>query len=126
MMQDEQQYEQLMLQYNQLKNGALDVAALIEHEDFDSAITLIRSREQLFINCKCIRRYLELTPVQQKEVDTIVNEIKSLELENIKRLQENMDAVQLELSKTQKTQKLQMAYDNTTIDNSGNMVNVEE
>ena len=125
-MQDEQQYEQLMMQYQQLKNGAIDVAAMIEREDFDSAITLIKSREQLFISCKCIRKYLELTPVQQKEVDIIVNEIKKLELNNIKTLEKNMDAVQLELSKTQKTQKLQKAYDNTSIDSYGSMVNLED
>ena len=47
-------------------------------------------------------------------------------IENIKKLEESMDAVQLELSKTQKTQKLQMAYDNTATDNTGNMLNIEE
>ena len=125
-MQDEQQYEQLMLQYQQLKNGAIDIAAMIEHEDYDSAITLIKSREQVFISCKCMRKYLELTSVQQKEVDTIVNEIKTLELNNIKRLEESMEAVQLELSKTQKTQKLQKAYDNSSADSTGSMFNAEE
>ena len=126
-MQDEQQYEQLMMQYHQLKNGALDIAALIEREDFDSAITLIKSREQLFKSCKCIRKYLELTSTQQKEADAIVDEIKSLELANIRNLEKRMDAVQLELTKTQKTQKLQMAYgNNSSYDNTGGTINVEE
>ena len=51
-MQDEQQFEQLMLQYNQLKNGSVDIARMIAIEDFDSAITMIKNREQLFLSCK--------------------------------------------------------------------------
>ena len=125
-MQDEQQYEQLLMQYRQLKNGAEDIAKMIENEDFDSAITLTKSREQLFLSCKCMRRYLELTPVQQKEIDNIVDEIKKIERSNIKKIEKEMESVQLELSKTQKTQKLHNAYDNTSMDSSGSMVNIEE
>ena len=68
-MQDEQQFEQLMLQYKQLKNGAEDIRAMIDSEDYDGALTMIKSRESLFMSCKCMRKYLELTPVQQKELD---------------------------------------------------------
>ena len=125
-MQDEQQYEQLLMQYTHLKNGAQDIAAMIEKEDYDGAITLIKSRESLFLSCKCIRKYLELTPVQQKEIDKIFDEIKTLELNNIKLLEKNMSDVQLELAKTQKTQKLQKAYDNSAGGNSGNILNLEE
>ena len=57
-MQDEQQFEQLMLQYQQLKNGSLDISRMIDNEDFDSAITMIKSREQLFLSCKCMRKFL--------------------------------------------------------------------
>ena len=31
-MQDEKQFEQLMLQYNQLKNGALDIRRMIQND----------------------------------------------------------------------------------------------
>ena len=58
-MQDEQQFEQLIMQYNQLKNGALDIRRMIEKEEFDSAMTMIKSRESLFLNCKCMRNYLD-------------------------------------------------------------------
>ena len=74
-MQNEQQFEQLMLQYNQLKNGAEDISRMIQNEDFDNALTMINSREEIFLSCKCIRKYLELTPVQQKELDTILSEL---------------------------------------------------
>ena len=59
-MQDDKQFEQLMLQYNQLKNSAIDIARMIKNEDFDSALTMINSREGVFLSCKCIRKYLEL------------------------------------------------------------------
>ena len=124
-MQDEQQFEQLMLQYNQLKNGSEDIARMIAREDFDSAITMIKNREQLFLSCKCMRNYLELTPVQQKQADEILEEIKNLEMQNIKTLQKNMDEVQTELKKTQQSQKFQQAYENTD-ELSGSIVNIQE
>ena len=124
-MQDEQQFEQLMLQYNQLKNGSEDIARMIAREDFDSAITMIKNREQLFLNCKCMRNYLELTPVQQKQADEILEEIRNLEMQNIKTLQKNMDEVQTELKKTQQSQKFQQAYENTD-ELSGSIVNIQE
>ena len=51
-MQDEQQFEQLMMLYQQLKNGAEDISRMIDKEDYDSALTMLNSREQIFINCK--------------------------------------------------------------------------
>ena len=124
-MQDEQQFEQLMLQYRQLKNGSEDISRMIDNEDFDSAITMIKNREQLFLSCKCMRKYLELTPVQQKELETLLDEIREQELKNIKKLEQGMDAVQLELKKSQQSQKIQQAYD-FNADQSGNILNIQE
>ena len=124
-MQNEQQFEQLMLQYNQLKNGSEDIARMIAKEDFDSAITMIKNREQLFLSCKCMRNYLELTPVQQKKADEILEEIRNLEMQNIKTLQKSMDEVQTELKKTQQSQKFQQAYDNAD-EATGSIINIQE
>ena len=124
-MQDEKQFEQLMMQYTQLKNGSEDIARMIDNEDFDNAITMIKNREQLFLSCKCMRKYLELTPVQQKELETLLDEIREQELKNIKKLEQGMDAVQLELKKSQQSQKIQQAYD-FNADQSGSILNVQE
>lgn len=124
-MQDEKQFEQLMLQYTQIKNGSLDIARMIENEDFDSAITMIKSREDIFLNCKCMRRYLDLTPVQQKELDILLDEIRELELKNIKMLEKGMEEVQLELKKSQKSQKIQQAY-NMNSQQSGSILNIQD
>ena len=124
-MQDEKQFEQLMLQYTQLKNGSEDIARMIDNEDFDNAITMIKNREQLFLSCKCMRKYLELTPVQQKELETLLDEIREQELKNMKKLEQGMDAVQLELKKSQQSQKIQQAYD-FNADQSGSILNIQE
>ena len=124
-MQDEKQFEQLMMQYTQLKNGSEDIARRIDNEDFDNAITMIKNREQLFLSCKCMRKYLELTPVQQKELETLLDEIREQELKNMKKLEQGMDAVQLELKKSQQSQKIQQAYD-FNADQSGRILNVQE
>ena len=124
-MQDEKQFEQLMMQYTQLKNGSEDIARMIDNEDFDNAITMIKNREQLFLSCKCMRKYLELTPVQQKELETLLDKIREQEVKNMKKLEQGMDAVQLELKKSQQSQKIQQAYD-FNADQSGNILNIQE
>ena len=89
-MQDSQQFEQLILQYTHLRNGALDIKRMIEIEDFDSAMTMIKSREALFMNCKSMRRYLELTSEQEEELNLLLDEIKELEMDNIRAISKSM------------------------------------
>lgn len=124
-MQDEKQFEQLMLQYTQLKNGSEDISRMIDIEDFDSAITMLKNREQTFLSCKCIRKYLELTPVQEKELNTILDEIRSCELENIKKLEKGMENIKTELRRTQKSQKIQKTYEIAS-DITGSILNIKE
>lgn len=124
-MQDEKQYEQLMLQYNQLKNGAEDIKRMILNNDFDSALTMIKSREEIFLNCKCMRKYLELTPVQQKALDKLVDDLRELELENIRILSQGMVEVQQELKKSQMNEKFQQAYDFDETQ-KGTIINIQE
>lgn len=124
-MQDDKQYEQLILQYTQLKNGAIDIRKMIENEDFDSALTMVKLREEVFLSCKCMRKYLELTPEQEKNLNELLDELRELELENIRMLSRSMDEVKSELRKTQKTEKIQHAYDFNE-NQSGNFINVEE
>ncbi len=124
-MQDEQQFEQLMLQYTQLKNGSEDISRMIDNEDFDNAITMIKSREQVFLSCKCMLKYLELTPVEQKKLDSILDEIRTLEMQNIKKLEKGMENIKKELKKTQKSQKIQQAYDFPD-NQKGSIINIQE
>lgn len=124
-MQDEKQFEQLMLQYNQLKNSANDISRMIQNEDFDNALTMINSREEIFLSCKCIRKYLELTPVQKKELDILLDELKELEMKNIRDLSASMTEVQKELKTAQQNDKFQQAY-NFDENNKGNIINIQE
>ena len=143
-MQDEKQFEQLIMQYTQLKNGSEDISRMIDNEDFDNAITMIKNREHLFLSCKCIRKYLDLTPVQQKELDTLLDEIRDLELKNIKSRDNAVIffhrlffmtapkyifsafySFQMELKKSQQSQKFQKAYD-FDANYSGNIINIQE
>lgn len=124
-MQDEQQFEQLMLQYNQLKNGAEDISRMIENEDFDSALTMIKSREEIFLNCKCMRRYLELTPLQERALNKLLDELRELELGNIRTLSQSMVEVQQELKRTQQNEKIQHAYESGE-DQKGSIINISE
>ena len=121
-MQNEQQFEQLIFQYEQLKSGSEEIRRLIENEDFDSAITMIKSREAIFLNCKCMRKFLELTEEQSERLETVLNELRSLELSNMKLLENNMANVKAELRKTHKSEKIQQAYDFSE-NQKGNFIN---
>ncbi|MBR2431142.1 hypothetical protein IKB17_06755 [bacterium] len=124
-MQDEKQFEQLMLQYKQLINGAIDIKKMILNENYDNALSMTKSREEIFLNCKCMRRYLDLTPVQEKELNILLDELRELELDNIKKLSEGMDRVYLELKRSQKSEKIQHAYDFDET-HTGNIINIKE
>lgn len=124
-MQDQQQFEQLMLQYNQLKNGSEDIRRMIENEDFDSAMSMLKSREAIFLNCKCMRKFLELTPEQEKDLNLLLDELKILEQTNINFLMEGMKQVKIELKRTQQAEKIQQAYEFDE-SNSGSIANFEE
>lgn len=124
-MQDEKQFEQLMLQYNQLKNGAEDISRMIQNEDFDSAMTMIKSREEIFLNCKCMRKYLELTPIQERALNKLLDELKELELDNIRMLSQSMVEVQQELRRSQQTEKIQQAYEFDE-PQKGSILNIQE
>ena len=110
-MQDQQQFEQLMLQYRQLRNGAEEIKRMIEIEDFDSAMTMLKTRESLFLSCKCMRKYLELTEKQEKELNILLDELRALEMGNIEILQAGMKQVQMDLKRSQQAEKIQQAYD---------------
>lgn len=124
-MQSEQQFEQLIMQYNQLKNGSADIRRMIEKEEFDEAITMLNRREELFLSCKCMRNYLELTPVQEKELNAVLDELRLMELENIRILERGRAQVKQELKQVQKNEKIQQAYDFDE-NQSGNIINYEE
>ena len=124
-MQDQQQFEQLMLQYNQLKNGSEDIRYLIEREDFDAAISMIKAREAVFLNCKCMRRYLELTPTQEAELNEVLDVLRKSEMDNINILTEKMAKTQQDLRQTTQNVKFQNAY-NQNNGLQGTMINVEE
>ena len=124
-MQDKQQFEQLMLQYNQLKNGSLDIRRMIEKEEFDAAMTMIKSRDSIFLNCKCMRNYLELTPEQENELNIVLDELRTLEQENMQILQEGLKTVSLELKRTNQVEKFQKAYDFDE-NHKGSIINYSE
>lgn len=124
-MQDEQQFEQLMMQYEQLKNGSAEIKRLIEKEDFDAAMSMIKQRESIFLNCKCMRKYLELTPVQDKQLNDMLEILRESELTNIKILNEGLKNIKQELKKTQQREKIQQAYD-LTENQSGSIINYNE
>jgi DNA-binding PadR family transcriptional regulator len=72
-----------------------------------------------------MRKYLELTPIQKKELDEILDEIRTLEMQNIKALEKNMANVQQELKINQQNLKIQHAYDFDE-NSKGSIINITE
>lgn len=110
-MQNKQQFEQLMLQYSQLKNGSEEIRKMIIRESFDEAISMLKSRENLFLSCKCMRKFLELSDEQDIELNKLLDELKTMELSNIRLLEEAMSKTQREIKIAQQNEKIQNAYE---------------
>lgn len=124
-MQDDTQFEQLMLQYQQLSNGSDDIKTLIEKEHYDDAITYIKSRETIFMNCKNMRKFLEFTPEQETKLNNILEELRTKENANIELLKTNMATLKTEMKQNTQTSKIQFAYD-IKQENAGEIINVSE
>ena len=89
-MENKKQFEQLIMQYQQLLNGSEDIKKMLEREDYDGAMTMLKLREQVFLNCKWMRKYLVLDENQKTELNALLNELKKSEQENISKLEEIM------------------------------------
>lgn len=124
-MKSNEQFEQLMFQYNNLKNGSLEIKKLIENEMFDDAIALIKNRDAVFLNCKCMRRYLELTEEQEKELNSILDDLRISEKNNIKLLEKSMNEIQIELNKNRQSEKIAQKYTQSEL-NNGTIINYSE
>ena len=124
-MKSNEQFEQLMFQYNNLKNGSLEIKKLIENEMFDDAIALIKNRDAVFLNCKCMRRYLELTEEQEKELNSILDDLRISETNNIKLLEKSMNEIQIELNKNRQSEKIAQKYTQSEL-NNGTIINYSE
>ena len=72
-----------------------------------------------------MRKYLELTPIQERALNNLLDELRELELDNIRTLSQNMVELQQELRKSQQTEKIQQAYDFDETQ-KGSIVNIKE
>ena len=69
--------------------------------------------------------YSDLIRDLQKELDDMLDKLREAELANIKKLEKSMENVQLELKRSQKSQKLQQAYE-INPDLKGSIVNIQD
>ena len=72
-----------------------------------------------------MRKFLELTPEQEVELNKLLDELRELEMSNIKKLENDMQNVQRELRRTQQNEKIQQAYD-FNVDQRGSIINFSE
>ena len=80
---------------------------MLEREDYDGAMTMLKLREQVFLNCKCMRKYLVLDENQKTELNALLNELKKSE------------------QKVRKNIKIQNAYDSMS-QSGGTIINYSE
>ena len=124
-MQDNQQYEQLMLNYNQLLNSSKEIEKMIENDDYDTALSFVEKQRDIFLNCNNILSYLELTIEQQQDVARIKQELIDITLSNMEKIKSYMSNIQGELAKVKNMQKFQNAY-GAAMDASGSILDYNE
>lgn len=123
----EGQFEQLMMYYNQLKNMAVDLKTMLANESYNEALTMLNNRERVVKELKLMLSYIELTPVQKKEIDAIREELKALESENIEKLQKDMEDVKYELDVVSSKVRFRHKYNPYELEaKSGNVVDTND
>ena len=121
------QYDQLLLFYNQLLNMADEIHELIEKELFDDILDKMQTHDKLLIQIRLAKKCAQLTPYEEEEVERLQKELKIKEKLNIELLQNNMNAVKLELDRLKMQNKLKRAYgQENAAQNQGSIIDVED
>ena len=123
----ENQFNQLMLYYTQLRNMAQELKTMLENEAYNDAITMLNNRERVVRELKLILNYISLTPAQQKIVDEIKEEIKALETTNMQKLEKDMEDVKYELEVVSSKVRFRHKYNPYELESkSGNVIDTKD
>ena len=121
------QFNQLMLYYNQLKGMAEELTVMLANESYNDALTMLNNRERVVKELNLILKYIVLTEAQQKAVDEIRAEIKTMEAANIERLQKDMEDVKYELDVVSSKVRFRHKYNPYEIEaKSGSVVDTKD
>ena len=123
----EKQFEQLMMYYTQLKEMAIQIARMLEKESYNDALTMLKNRKRVVRELGLILRYIELTDEQKQTVENIKKEIQEIELENIKKLQKDMEDVKYELDIASSKVRFRNKYNPYEVEQaSGNVIDTRD
>ena len=123
----ENQFNQLMLYYTQLRNMAQELKTMLENEAYNDAITMLNNRERVVRELKLILNYISLSPAQQEIVDEIKEEIRVLETANIQKLQKDMEDVKYELEVVSSKVRFRHKYNPYELESkSGNVIDTKD
>lgn len=121
------QFEQLMLYYNQLKGMAEELTIMLANEAYNEALTMLHNRERVVKELNLVLKYVVLTEAQQKIVDEIREEIKTMEAANIQKLQKDMEDVKYELDIVSSKVRFRHKYNPYELESkSGNVVDTKD
>lgn len=121
------QFNQLMLYYNQLKGMAEELTVMLAKESYNEALTMLNNRERVVKELNLILKYIVLTETQQKTVEAIKEEIRTMEAANIEKLQKDMEDVKYELDVVSSKVRFRHKYNPYEIEaKSGNVVDTKD
>lgn len=121
------QFNQLMLYYNQLKGMAEELTVMLANESYNEALTMLNNRERVVKELNLILKYIVLTEAQQKTVEAIKEEIRTMEAANIEKLQKDMEDVKYELDVVSSKVRFRHKYNPYEIEaKSGNVVDTKD
>ena len=116
-----------MLYYNQLKGMAEELTVMLAKESYNEALTMLNNRERVVKELNLILKYIVLTETQQKTVEAIKEEIRTMEAANIEKLQKDMEDVKYELDVVSSKVRFRHKYNPYEIEaKSGNVVDTKD
>jgi hypothetical protein len=120
-----EQFDNLILQYNQILRVSEEIGELVEKGFINDAILKTEYRKKLVHNLGLAKASFKFTEEQKNILNELKDKIITLDKENIAHFSEMKTDVKIELEKVNGKIKLKEAYD-VFSDPRGSIVNIEE
>lgn len=119
-------FEQLKHLYHQLFNLADEIKYMIESEEYNEAISKLKHKDSLIDKLTLLKKNAVMMPEEEAQIQSIEEEFKVLELENITLLSGMRAEVAQELKKINQNLKVNTAYIVNDENRQGSMADYSE
>lgn len=119
-------FSQLKLMYNQFDNLSAQINQLIADEDYETADLKTKDKEKLIKKIFLAKKTVKFSEAEKEKIDLIDKKISEANHKLIASMEQAHRELAEELSKSKKKVKINSAYDITTKEKTGKLIDTSE